>query len=344
MMNLKQAVDHVLARLQDSDNAIWSRAQIERYIIDGYDQFTRQTLCIWDVAYAEDLPYTGTHQSYWEEPYMTLFHNRFNFTGGEWEREYAGEDALGPANHTAAWERDYITTDFISATAKLPETMLEIERVTHDQYKVDADYSMNVGAGSSRYETESGNVMRYVFDRDGIFTIRKVAGPATESDEWETSGTYGVLREADDEEFGASQTVVGSYGVLRSAPVNLASGSVGTPRRVYRDGHNTKVEFFRRGRDLRKHPFEIPDRYVKRGVALYAMGMARNQPGKGQDKKLGAHYLQRFGLCVARLKARMARLDDEKVRRMTSGQAPQSSRPALAQLPWRYPRIPSRLR
>lgn len=337
MKTLKQVVDRVLERLGDEDSDVWGRSEIEGYVKDGYDRFCRDSLCLWDVTYVESVPYTGSHTAEFEEGYATVAHGVFNFTGGDWEREYC-DNAVGPANHTATWEWEYLDRDFMASVLQLPDTLLVVDRVTNDFYRIEPLLSLDLRENDARYRTDEGTVLGYVMDGDGANTIRKVKIPAGRADVYETTGQYGTLRYADDDEFGDSPDVVGSYGVLRSAPEHFPIGQQGAARRVYRDGGNVRVEYFRRGRDLATTPFELPDRYVKY-IELWAMSEARDRQGAGQNKQLAAHFRQRFGAGVERAKSRIQSVTRERIARMGGG-APANRWPALAQPPYHYSRIP----
>ena len=110
----------------------------------------------------------------------------------------------------------------------------------------------------------------------------------------------------------------------------------GIPRRLYSDTNNTRVEYFRLGKDLASDQIELPDRFVKY-VEFYAQAKCLERDGPGQDLKLAAHFMERF----LEGERRMALRIGENRRAVTgkigsSGRVP--TKPALARLPWRYGR------
>lgn len=102
-------------------------------------------------------------------------------------------------------------------------------------------------------------------------------------------------------------TVVYRFGILRRLPGYFPSnGPWGLVRRLSQDGHNTRVEFYRRGQEVEEATdrFEIQDHYliyVRHGVLADAFG----RRGPGQDLKMAAHFARLYAAGVARLKDRI---------------------------------------
>lgn len=363
MITLEATLERVLERLEDINSAVWSRDEIITYIKNGYDSLTRETNCLFDITFvAEDIPYCGNHTAQWEEEFMTgpgwVVGGLFNFTGGAgnadaWEKQYI-DNGVGPCDHTAFWEStlDHTFQDTFSATAQLPAETLEVDRVTFDNYRIDPHFSRDLGDHYKFYEYIQGPQRGYTLDKDGYFTIRKVPVPSESGTEYlheravsgvrvaNSTATYGLLRSQTDDEFETSPDVRGTRGILRSFPTHIPIGTRGFPRRLYSDSKNFRVEYFRRGKDLDSNPFEVPDRFVKY-VELYAMSLARERDGVGQDKKLSAHFLARYQEGVDRLKRRMQMVMKERIHRMGGGSI-QSRWPDIARLPYHYPSVPGR--
>lgn len=358
MKTLKDTVDRVLKRLEDSKSRVWSRSEIEGYVQSGYDNLVRDARCLWDMTFiAEDVTYCANHVASWEEDYMDaasgfIILGIFNFTGGTgtpnpplWENQYL-DNGVGPTNHTNLWEDDYTVNDFFLSTAQLPKLILDVERVTFDNYRIDPQLSRDLGAHYKFYEYIQGPQRGYALDKDGYFTIRKVPVPSGRGDTYThqqgtsiaKTGILGLLREASSSEFETSPDIRGTYGILRSFPKHFAIGSYGFPRRLYSDVKNFRVEYFRRGQSLNNFQFEIPDRYVKY-VELYAMSLARERDGVGQNKQIAAHFKERYQQGLTRLKNRAQLVNKERVHKM-GGEGMRGSWPTLAKLPYHYPYVP----
>ena len=102
-----------------------------------------------------------------------------------------------------------------------------------------------------------------------------------------------------------SETVLGSYGIIRQIPQHFVTGTEhGAFRRVVVDDSNTRVEFFRLGKRLADHPFEIPDRMVKY-VEWWALYRAFSTPGEGEDPAMAGHYRQRYEMGKEKVKSRV---------------------------------------
>jgi hypothetical protein len=173
------------------------------------------------------------------------------------------------------------------------------------------------------YNSGAGRVFPYPYD--GTFrdsNVRKAGNYG-----------YGLARSADSD-FG-TWSPVGTWGVLREIPEHFPMGApFGIPRRLYSDTANTRVEYFRLGKDLDENQVEVPDRFAKY-VEYYAQGKALEREGPGQDMKLSQHFMGRFFEGVDRM---VKRLSENKRSRVSAIGSPGKGpvRPALARLPYRY--------
>jgi hypothetical protein len=351
MKTLEETINRTLKRLEDVDSATWPRTEIKRYLKSGYDKLVRSTRCLWDVTFLENLPYIANHTAQWEEEYMTgegdSIQGIFNYTGGAgadgdarpWEQDY--NDGIGPMQCTAPWEMEYLDQDDFPAIEKLPEDVVDVDRVTYDSYRLQPVQSNAVAVDFTNYERTHGIPSAYALDKDGGFYLRKIPTPHTRCEVFEDQGGYGIIRDQSDDEFETDPTILGDgYGILRYVPGHINSGNYGIERRVFKDQKNCRVEYFRRGHDLDKDPvFEIPDHYVKY-VELYAMARAREREGDGQDLELSKHYDERFAVGVQRLLHRATVQNKERVAVLGGGRTNGSGWPATAGLPNHFPSNP----
>jgi hypothetical protein len=325
----------VLSHLGDSTQTIWSQSEIESYLQQGYKQLCMASQCLWEQAYLEDVPYTGTHTGEFEIDYLTagaVYHNRFTRTA-LWEIDY-DDNGTEPANHTSIFERDYLAEVLVSATSELPSDCYQIERATHDWKRIEPVESREIESRDSRYELTRGPVIAYLQDKDGLRSFRKYRTPSASCDEYEVDDEgWGIARDLSDV---SSDTPTGQWGIPRviSSEFLIGPNSWGVPRRFYTDGANTRIEYFRRGADLDVYGFELPDLYAKY-LRHFAMSRALKREGPGQDLELGDHYEQRFSVCLNRLKKRKTVVAASRIGRMGGGETARR-RPARPSLPWQY--------
>jgi len=182
-----------------------------------------------------------------------------------------------------------------------------------------------------------GDAWRYSMDRDGIGGLRVVPAGSGTATVYTVSGTFGILRDAEDTDGLGTWAPVGSRGFLREIPEHFPmGGQYGIPRRLFSDTDNTRVEYFRLGKDLDEYAFELPDRFTKY-VEFYAQAKCLERDGAGQDLKLSGHFMERFTVGAARMVRRLGENRRAVVGKIGSaGRMPKA--PALAQLPWRYGR------
>jgi hypothetical protein len=240
-------------------------------------------------------------------------------------------------NHTQPWEASELTTTFAVSSKSIPEDNVAVERATHDFHQLSPEFTRWFEQNDRDFQTTQGDPWRFAMDRDGMSRMRIVPAGTGNAETATTSGTWGLLRDAGDTDGFGTWAPDGSWGVLRAIPEHFPmGGQYGIPRRLYYDDANTRIEYFRLGRDLEEYEFEIPARFVKY-VEFYAQAKCLERDGPGQDLKLAAHFMERF----LEGERRMALRIGENRRAVTgkigsSGRVP--TKPALARLPWRYGR------
>ena len=169
-------------RLGDSAAAIWTAAELDGYITEGYDDLTKQTGCLFDVSLLPDYAFAFACTSAFEFDYLEAgfaAHGPAQYTCS-FERDYV-DNARGPANHTQPWEFNggYQTTAEVAALVDLPESLQEIERATWNSRRLAALRSSDVEDGDGRYELNKGQVDGYLQDKDGLGLLRKWRVPST---------------------------------------------------------------------------------------------------------------------------------------------------------------------
>jgi hypothetical protein len=334
-----ESINNVLRRLDDypalSGESVWTRAEVELYLSDGFNAFTRQTKCLFDMEYPENLPTCGNYVAAWELGYFAsgyIKQDLLNFTGGYWEKDYAFAGAFGPANHNQPWEAAYLTTTFAVSSHPVPDDLVAIDRATYNWHKLSPEFTRFFEQRDRDFQETGGEPWRFSMDRDGIARLRIVPAGSGQATTYTTSGSFGLLRQASGSEFGSSSPV-GTWGALREIPVEFPQNTpYGIPRRLYSDTANTRLEFFRLGRSLD----ELPSRFVKY-LEFYACAKCLERDGPGQDLKLAAHFMDRFGEGVGRMVRRIGENRKAVSHKIGSvGRVP--THPPTARLPWRYGR------
>jgi hypothetical protein len=343
-ITLYDSVNNVLKRLDDypsiSSEQLWTRAEVELYVKDGYNAFARQTKCLIDFFYPENIPLAGNYVAWWERSYFEsgmIAVGLINYSGGYWERDYVEASGVGPSNSTQPWEATYLDTVFAVGLHPIPEDNVSVDRATHDFGELQGEFTRWVDQNDRDFQTTTGDPTRFVMDRDGMSQIRIVpagTGGATTAD---VTGTFGLLRDAEDTDGFGTWAPIGSWGVLREIPEHFPMGAqYGIPRRLYSDEDNTRVEYFRLGKSLDENATELPPRYMKY-AEYYAQAKALERDGPGQDLKLSAHFVERFAEGVRRAVLRLGENKRAVVGQVgTPGRIPTA--PALARLPYRYGR------
>jgi hypothetical protein len=230
-----------------------------------------------------------------------------------------------------------VTVPFVTSLHSVPEDNVTVDRATHDFGTLDPEYTRWAEQNDRSFQTTAGTPSRFLMDRDGMSRIRIVPAGDGQATTATVSGTFGLLRSAGATDGFGTWAPIGSWGALKEIPEHFPMGGpYGVPRRLYSDENNTRVEYWRLGKDLDEYTFELPDRFVKY-VEFYAQAKALERDGPGQDVALSQHFVGRFGDGVARM---VTRLGENKRSRLSQIGSPgkASTRPALARLPYRYGR------
>lgn len=314
----------------------------------GYVTYKLFDYCYeWELAYLDTLTARGDFTAHWEVEYATLevkspdwvYYNQFNYTH-DWEINYI-DNGIGPANHSYPWEwqDEYVDTEYIRAVAKLPTDFYRMDRATNDWSKIDPHMSATLEVDDRVYETQQGKVIGYLMDKDGLRTIRKYKVPNANADYYDVTGDWGILRDPSDI---TSDSVNGSWGIPRCITGEHPIGPYrwGLPRRVYQDGGNFRIEYFRRGRPVESgdDEYEMPDAYCKY-LRHYAMNRALAREGAGQDLKLAAHYEERWLVGLKRMGARQITARVSRTRILGARKVVRGARPPKPVLPWEYGRV-----
>lgn len=208
MKTLHEAVCDVSRRLDDypteNGQKLWTHAELELYVEDGYNRFCRETRCVFDMFYPENVSPSGNFVARWERECMTsgmISVGPMNFTGGYWERDYAEASDIGPIRSTQPWEDAYIAsmddTDVFSAFYPVPEDNVTVDRATYDWHTLSAEWTRFFEEKDRDFQETQGDPWRFAMDRDGMSAIRTVPVGTGAAIEPETSGTYGILRDMD---------------------------------------------------------------------------------------------------------------------------------------------------
>lgn len=324
METLYNLAYQTLERLSDLDERIWSFDEIAIYLQDGYDQFTTDTNCLFDITVIPNQPPVGNWQSDLER-YIALqspgnlISDNPMFRGSDREQPaqaisaaalggFAGQRSVGLTNPA---ERDLAQPGTPSAVpgGVLPSTTLTVSRVTFNRRSL-----LGVGSAQMRridphFETRQGDPQFFIFDNDGIFFLRVVPVALGNAAYDTISGVWGTRTYTDDSAVSVVTTEsngrdTGGYGILRWQTGDFPSGSgLGTPTQRHPDINNIRVEITRTGRDLTSYPSELPDAYDKY-LVYWAMSQALRREGNGQMIELADHYQQRYQLGVRRFASR----------------------------------------
>lgn len=341
---LRAATRH---RLGD-DGSIWPDDEIDRYLREGYTTAATALRIFWDQTYAENLPGGFSLTQPWERQHLNAS-GRFdagvaNFTA-EFERRAWGDERqrIGPGNHTSPFEAtDGLlaranASPAIPATSELPPTLTALDRVLWDTRLIEPLEPRTFERLDSRYETTTGEVYGYLWQKDGVRTLRKVRVPAAQAATVTVNGSWGLCRDVADV---CADTPDGTWGIVRQVPTvqPLGPETFGVARRFFLDGMNVRVEHFRQGRAMRsaEDACELPPRYA-RYLLDFAQGRCLSRPGPGFDEALGQLFLQKWARGLARIARRVALVDTEHVHVMGGNDGARlSGRPPRPRLPWAY--------
>jgi hypothetical protein len=345
-----QLTDETMHLLGDDDGVIWPRNSVLDDIVEGYRILANKLPIFFDAVYLENLPRGFSVTQPWELDQLPASggfnYGVANFTA-EFERR-AGQslgwderDRYGPGNHTSPFEatdgllaRAGASTD-IPAVAEVPATLTQLDRVTWDGRGIDPLEPRSFELLDSRYEVTKGEVYAFMWQKDGVRSLRKVRVPAAQAETYVVNGSWGILRTPADL---SSDVPTGTWGVPRIIEGQHALGpeGFGLPRRVYKEQKNVRVEHFRQGR-VYVNDFtvcELPPRYAAY-LRDYALSHAYHTPGPGFDLKLSKHYDGRWERDVKRVTRRIETVDTEHVHVMGAGR-PNLVGPPRPKYPWQY--------
>ncbi len=324
-MKLHTLAKDTAYRLDDEGNTVWSRAEIELYVRDGYEALARETKCIFDIHVCDNMPQTGNYSTDLERslaeqrPGMGLTDTPGHFTA-EHERNLTTKSLGGPTPATSPSEGGYFD-DFemptLVPTGRLPDGVVDVLRVSWNQITLTAMGSQQLRQLDTQYETRQGDPRFWTWDKDGLMTIRLAPIPNGDASYNTVDGSRGTQKQTDE----TGITVVGTRGFLRERTGSFpAGGPRGTPRRRHPETNNIKVELARLGRDPQAHDFELPRSFLKY-VVFWAMYQALKRQGPGQDSKLASHYKDRYELGKQRMTRRLDKISREYAGRIGFGAA-----------------------
>ena len=343
MLSLATLRTEVLLRLGDQRQQIWTAAEVDDYLRTAYRQLAEQTRVFADWLYLENLPRGFSYTAAWEKMYghVTFDYGMANYTYADERRELDERNRMGPANHTSPFEATaaHLTnagaSTAISATADVPTSLTELDRVCWDGRPIQPLTPRRLSDLDSRYQTTTGEVYGYTWRQDGLRTVRKVRVPAAAASTYSITGSWGAMRTITDFLQGASS---GSWGLPRRIPGEhpLGPERFGAPRRPYRDGTNVRVEHWRHGRRLSDGlaVCELPTRYA-RYLRDFAQGRCLARAGPGHDATLAGHYDRRWGRHLTRILRRLERLAAGRVGQL-GGTVRIRTRPPRPRLPWAF--------
>lgn len=104
-MTRDELVTEIAQRLGDSAHGIWTAAELETYVQEGYDTLTMDTGCLFAQAALPDYFAGFTYTSDFEAAHFTSGQyviGPATFTS-TFERDFA-DNSPGPANHSYPWE------------------------------------------------------------------------------------------------------------------------------------------------------------------------------------------------------------------------------------------------
>lgn len=346
-----ELADDVLSRLGDEVEQVWSRDEINGYLSEGLKDLSRAARPIFDAVYLENR----------FEHFVATMQDELDLL-----EEMSGF-AVGPiAKLTCEDERDLLTANqqltfprarmitvpcesellgdiseaLLPAVGDVDDSIIDIDRALWDGRVIGAVTSREARMLDSRFETNAGEVLGLIWQYDGPRTIRKFKRPSAQADVVDVDGAFGLLRDADDVAT-STDDVSGTWGIPRRIPGHhpLGSFSFGTPRRVFLDGKNVRVEVARQAAPLETDTdvIELPDRYALY-LRDYAMGEAFARPGPGQSPQLAEHYKTRWAVRLERVKARMRRVSTQRISQLGGSKMPRT-RPPSPRMPWPYPAV-----
>lgn len=201
--------EDILYRLGDVAGRLWDGNEIDQYIQEGYNNLSIATGCLWEQDCLPDYDYAFTHTAAFEEQLLmaipeSVINRCCQFTS-LFERDFL-DNAEGPANHNYHWEHldgltDELSGSTVAALETLPVQVYRIERATWNTRRIDPMMSREFEGMDSRYELNTGEVLAYVRDKDGLRTLRKWRVPSVPYIPYtfdDDSNDFGILRFLDE--------------------------------------------------------------------------------------------------------------------------------------------------
>jgi hypothetical protein len=264
---LDDAVCEILDRLGDEKNEIWSSDEIKLYVKDGYDEFCRQTKCLFDIHVIPNQPVAGNWTTDFERKYisekpgMGATDERMGITGNHEQdlsddHSYSRSSPINPTPATSpaeTWGKKGSSTtrdgyfgkdstgsqttalESIVRGGTLPSSTVEVARVTYDNRDLIGMEPMHLKRLDPYYEDRNGDPQWWTFGKDGLYFLRLVPAANGDATYDDVSGSWGVLRQDTDSSstvFNASVELVNaqdetSYDSTEDAWLNDIEGSFG---------------------------------------------------------------------------------------------------------------------
>ncbi len=354
----------VADRLGDEAGDIWSHAELQLYLKDGYDRYTRRTKCLFDIHCIPNVPITGNWQTDLERYFgltkagWGLTDERLTFSGDylkNWGTGKYGSKEYGPSLSRAATpatspsEITYFDSDNFNAISSdlptavpgghMPQHVVDVLRVYFHERTLKGMSSQVMRELDPNYESREGDPQWFTVDKDGLFYLRVVpvaGGDAVYDtiDVKDNDGTphdgWGVLTRRLDSDDDVEDTIdeggADGWGIMvhREDITFPALGPWGHPTWIHPHTDNIIYEVHRLGRDLDTHEFEIPQAYLKY-VEYYACAQALEKVGPGQSMKLAKHYYERYEMGVERMTQKKRDMLKERVGRLGGGEIEESN-------------------
>lgn len=212
------------------------------------------------------------------------------------------------------WKSTIIDDVAAQATYDLPSDFYEVDRVTWNDFRCPPVRARELRDLDQYYMSQTGDVIAYSLDMDGIGKIRKYRIPSSDAGHYSVTGSWGTPRSLLDVD---SAAPVGSWGIARRILPMLGSTpdpGWGIPRSPIPNmaAAQFKLEYYARGSDLTISgaAFGAPN-YLIRCVRYYGLYKAFDQEGDGQDIQLAEMFHKLYLAGVQRAKVRLS-----NVRRM----------------------------
>ena len=202
--------ESVLTRLGDPAGAIWSQDEVDLWLNEGSEVIGQRCEIFYEWTYLENLPPSASCTHRFELAYIEGLPEGFfcgigTFTCED-ERRTLGDERLmigpfvcsSPCEATDGFVSVVGASTAIPATADLPEDVTQLSRVTWDGRVTDALTARQTQARDARYELTTGEVYGYIWQKDGVRTLRKVRVPSAQASTVTAVGSWGVCRDVSD--------------------------------------------------------------------------------------------------------------------------------------------------